>query len=313
MRLSSEIENKIAELYLSLKSEKLSVARKNLTEKYKAQTASGKTLIDSAEESALYAVSRMPATFACLSSLLKQLIFENKLKEISSVADVGSGTGAGYFAIKNNFEQVDISLVERDKNMIFVFNKLEKDKQVLCADIVCDQINLKADLVICSYVLNEIPQEKRLQVLNKLLEMSEKYVLLVDSGTPKNYEYMMQLKAELADKNAKVVAPCMSEICTLKNDYCQFYARVERSSLLRQSKSGALPYEDEKYFYLLIEKQQNNNDGNLNKRVIRRPNIKTNVVELVVCSNSGVQNIQVTKKDKQQFKVAKKVKINELL
>ena len=47
-----------------------------------------------------------------------------------------------------------------------------------------------------------------------------------------------------------VVAPCMCEKCGLINDYCQFYARVERSSLHKLAKAGALSYEDEKYFYL---------------------------------------------------------------
>ena len=76
------------------------------------------------------------------------------------------------------------------------------------------------------------------------------------------------------------------------------------------AKEASLSYEDEKYFYLLLAKD----DVKLKQsRVIRRPIIKTNVTELKVCDSSGVREVLVTKKNKEIYKKSKKTKINELI
>ena len=63
-------------------------------------------------------------------------------------------------------------------------------------------------------------------------------------------------------------------------------------------------------FYLLLSKDENDNCFD---RVIRRPIIKTNVTTLKLCGKSGVHEINITKKFKQLYKQAKKIKINELI
>ena len=163
-----------------------------------------------------------------------------------------------------------------------------------------------------NYVFSELNEEGRKTALKKMLDCSNKYVLIVDTGTPRTYENFMKIKKMVSEMGYRVIAPCNSEKCGLKNDYCQFYARVERSSLLKLSKSAELSYEDEKYFYLLILKdvELDNEDE---KRVIRRPQIKTNFVELKLCSKNGVFDEKFTKKDKVSYQRARKIKINELM
>ena len=125
------------------------------------------------------------------------------------------------------------------------------------------------------------------------------------------------------DRISKIIATdiskkCLNKVeklvekCGLKNDYCQFFARVERSSLLKMSKAGELSYEDEKYFYLLIAKNIDLKEIS-DRRVIRRPQIKTNFVELKLCTNLGVFDEKFTKKDKVSYQKARKIKINELM
>jgi ribosomal protein RSM22 (predicted rRNA methylase) len=146
--------------------------------------------------------------------------------------------------------------------------------------------------------------------VKKMINASNRYVLMIDTGTPRTYENFMKVKRMVPEYGWKVIAPCMTEKCGLKNDYCQFYARVERSSLQKMAKEASLSYEDEKYFYLLLAKD----DVKLKQsRVIRRPIIKTNVTELKVCDSSGVREVLVTKKNKEIYKKSKKTKINELI
>lgn len=311
MQLPLFLQEKVNSLYRELKNVKLEKIQKSLTNKYKNETGEGKSLIESNNESVLYAISRMPATYAVIYTLINQLAEQGIVDEISSVLDIGSGTGAGYFALKELDNSLDVMLVERDSNMIDVCKKLtDGEVEIKRLDIVRDKIEYTADLVMTSYVLSEMKEQDRLDSALKLLEQANKYLLIIDTGTPRTYENMMTLKRFVESKGYHVIAPCQSKKCGLKNDYCQFYARVERSALMRQAKSGELSYEDEKYFYLLIGKTDAVFEG---KRVIRRPIIKPNNIELSLCSKDGVSKENYTKKNKELFKCAKKAKINDLI
>ncbi len=311
MQLPLKCREKVSRLYAELKQGELSKVQKNLTYKYKNETGESKSLIDSKADSLLYAISRMPATYAVIYTLLSQLLEQGLISRIESVLDVGSGTGAGYFAIKEFDDDTQIALFERDENMIKVFETLtDNEVPVQKLDIVRDRLETKADLVMTSYVLSEMKEQDRLNSVLKLLESANKYLLIIDTGTPRTYENMMTVKRFVQEKGYNVIAPCMSKKCGLKNDYCQFYARVERSALMRQAKQSELSYEDEKYFYLLISKENAEICG---KRVIRRPIIKPNNVELMLCSGDGASRENFTKKNKELFKQAKKAKINDLI
>lgn len=313
MVLPEEIQAKINKLFVGLNKKILVEKRENLTSKYKSSQAVNKSVFDTKEDSITYAISRMPATYSVIYTLISDLVNQGKIEKVLSVFDIGSGTGAGFFACRELFENAEISLFERDLKMITVFNELENSKQVKQFDILRDVIEQKADLVMSSYVFSELSEDGRNVAINKMLAASNRYVLIIDTGTPRTYENFMRLKKQLQSQGYKITAPCESEKCGLKNDYCQFYARVERSSLLKMSKSGELSYEDEKYFYLLIDKYTENFENLNESRVIRRPSIKTNFVELKLCTKNGVEIKNITKKDKELYKKARKIRINEII
>ena len=311
MILPSNIRQKIDEIIASNKQVNLKNVQKNLTEKYKTKSGQGKSLIESKNDSLLYSISRMPATFSVINSLLNQLKNQGLLGDINSAFDVGSGTGAGYFALKEFDEKIKVSLFERDIFMTEIFDMFKTGEKVQKFDLVKDEISQKADLVLTSYVLSELSSEQRKSALKKLLDMTENYLLIIDTGTPKVWQEMMELKMLAKSLDANILAPCMCDECLLKDDYCQFFARVERSSMHKMVKDATLSYEDEKYFYLLISKKEKLSlDKN---RVIRRPVIKTNLVGLVLCSKNGVEKHDFSKKNKENFKLAKKSKINDLI
>ncbi len=313
MLLPHYVQDKVNELYLSLNKKVLVETRENLTHKYKHETGQNKSLIEKKQDSMLYAISRMPATFSVIYTLIENLSRQKLIQNVSSVIDVGSGTGAGYFAIKELDESADITLIEREQNMIDIFNQLTNNSiSVIKADASSFDVKMQADLVFSSYVLSEMTPEIQKKTLDNLFKMSSGYVLLIDTGTPQTYNFMMQLKEYAIKCGWKVLAPCMQKDCPLnkKGDYCQFYARVERSSLHKLAKNATLSYEDEKYFYLLLSKTPINISG---QRVIRRPVIKENNISLMLCGENGVENTVFTKRNKEQFKTAKKSKINDLI
>lgn len=315
MILPSELSEKINELCQSLKTNEIKKIRENLTYKYKNKTGKSTDLIVSNDESITYAISRMPATYSVLYTLISELIEQKyiDIQKIDSISDFGSGTGSGYFALRQLFKNAKISLFEKNENMIKVFNFLSNvDKDyVYSFDLTNEEINEKFDFILSSYVLSELNEKDRQFAFKKLLNSSNKYVLIVDTGTPNTYKSMMSLKKLASELGFNTIAPCNNLVCPLQNDYCQFYARVERSKIMRQSKSGSLPYEDEKYFYLLFAKDISNLDGK--SRIIRRPIIRANEVELKLCTLNGVETHKFTIKYKDKFKQAKKSKINGLI
>ena len=310
MILPVDLQEKINSLYSSINKQVLTDSRKGLTSRYKQTKESGKSLIDSKTDGIVYAISRMPATYCVVHTLLDLLIEQGFIEDVSTVFDVGSGTGAGYFATKDVLPDAEISLFERDMNMTQTFKQLEENKAVQRFDFIKDEFESKADLVMTSYVFSEMNEEGRVNSVKKMIDASNKYVLLIDTGTPRTYENFMKIKRLVKEWGWSVVAPCGTDKCGLKNDYCQFYARVERSSLQKMAKDASLSYEDEKNFYLLLAKNNVKKEGS---RVIRRPTIKTNVTELKVCDFNGVREVFVTKKNKDIYKKSKKVKINELI
>lgn len=310
MNLPFEVHKKVCLLYLDMKQSSLKQMREILTDKYKNNSGRSVDLVENSDEGILYSISRMPATFSVVCTLLQELVYEGLLEDVSTVIDVGSGTGSGYFAVRETFEDAKIDLYEKNKNMIHVFNKItDEPVAVNEADIIKQNIDGSADLVMASYVLSEMTQTDRETVLKKLCDAAKKYILIVDSGTPQNFAELLRLARLASGSGFHLVAPCFNEVCPLSGDYCQFYSRVERSSLHRISKSGKLPYEDEKYFYILLSKQPRTFSG---ERVIRRPKILPDEIDLCLCSNSGVTVRKVTRKDGQDFKRAKKVKINQI-
>ena len=311
MILPADVREKIDKLLSSQNVTELKTVQKELTQRYKLKSGFGESLIESKNDSLIYSVSRMPATFSVIYTLLCQLKGQGLIGDIKTAIDIGSGTGAGYFALREFDENIESFLFERDKNMIDNFNFIEPKKNVQKFDLAKDDINKKADLVLISYVLSELSSEQRKLAVKKLLDSSEKYLLIIDTGTPKVWNEMMQLRLEIENLGGKVIAPCMSKVCPLKNDYCQFYARVERSSLHKKVKDAKLSFEDEKYFYLLISK--NYIAQNSKSRVIRRPMHKTNQTSLVLCSLDGVSEKIYTKRNKEEFRLAKKSKINDLI
>jgi len=311
MVLPAELQSKINELYSSVNKKVLTETQKNLTSKYKQQTGQSKSLIADSNDSVLYAISRMPATYSVIYTLIETLLNQGFIQDVKTVLDFGSGTGAGYFALKQLSDDFQISLIERDKNMIKVFTTLTDEKvEIVKGDISALEDFGNVDLILTSYVLSEMTEADRIDAVKKLLKKTNKYLLIVDTGTPRTYENMMRLKKIITDEGYHVTAPCMREKCGLVNDYCQFFARVERSALHKLAKAGSLPYEDEKYFYLLIQKENVKKTG---KRVIRRPVIKENNIEHVLCSVGGVTKEVFTKKNKELFKKAKKSKINDII
>ena len=88
-----------------------------------------------------------------------------------------------------------------------------------------------------------------------------------------------------------------------KGDWCHFSTRVSRSKLHKALKEGDSPFEDEKYAYIVFSKKEVNR---CSARITRHPLIYNGYLSLTVCDQNGIENIKITKKEKERYKKARK-------
>lgn len=120
----------------------------------------------------------------------------------------------------------------------------------------------------------------------------------------------MEIRRELIKIGAKIVAPCTHEReCMLpRGEWCHATCRIARTKLHKQLKSGVAPYEDEKFLYMAFSKVA---CKKTEIRVLRHPKIEPGKITLDICTESNIRKLIVTKKDKQSFKIARKIKCGD--
>lgn len=287
-----------------------------ISSRYRTQSGKGKRLLTKETEAAAYAAARMPATFGAVSDALKYSL--PYLKNCpQTLLDAGAGTGTAAWAADAELKLKKIICLEREDAMINIGKDIMKcSPEVLCNaewiknDLTVDEIPEQADLVIASYVLNEMSAEKRMETVKKLWDATKMMFLIIEPGTPVGFSNLAEIRQVMLKWGAHIAAPCPheSDCPKEKNDWCGFACRVSRSRLHRQLKGGKAPYEDEKFIYMAFTREKCHS---AEARVLRHPQIHKGYVDLEICTKDGIKNIKLSKKDGEKYKKARKVKAGD--
>jgi ribosomal protein RSM22 (predicted rRNA methylase) len=284
-----------------------------LSFRYRSEPRGGKRLLTSCPEAAAYAAARMPATFGAVADALMHIVRVTDIS-IGSLTDAGAGTGAASWAAAYAFSLERVLCLEREdsmrrlgKRMMASGPEVLRKAEWLPFDIAADDIPARADLVIASYVLNEMGPRDRLNSAEKLWNSAEKLLLIVEPGTPAACSGLAEIRAFLLSKGACIAAPCPhgSECGLGKDDWCHFSCRVSRSRLHRELKGGDAPFEDEKYSYLAFAREENKVSFG---RVIRHPVIKKGHIEMRICAPDSIRDVTVSKSGGESYRLARKAK-----
>ena len=315
MKIPNLLENAIEEKLNHVKLAELKQYASKLSEKYMYQERTGNTLLNTELEALAYSIMRMPATYGAVYTALKNTL-ERTNCQINSILDIGAGTGAATWAINELLETNNIKCFERERIMLELGkdfmsqNPNLKDVSWEYIDIVKDTLEVKADLVITSYMLNEIKQEERKEVIHKLIGSTNHILVIIEPGTPEGFKNIKEVQKIAIDNGLYVVAPCTWQgICSLSDDdWCHSIVRMERTKVHKLLKNAELPYEDEKFSYIAISKEFYDNSG---IRILRHPIIEKGKITLKVCNNGKIEKMVITKKDKELFKNVKKKKCGD--
>ena len=318
MKIPDALENVIEEKLNHVKLTELKQYASQLSEKYMYQKRTGDTLLNTEIEALAYSIMRMPATYGAVYTALKHTL-ERIDNNIQSVVDIGAGTGAATWAISELLATKNIRCFEREPVMLELGKsfmaqnpKLIKDISWQYTDIVKDKLDVKADLVVASYMLNEIKPENRKDVINKLINSSNQITLIIEPGTPEGFKNIKEVQKIAIENNLHMIAPCTFQgVCPLPDeDWCHSIVRMERTKVHKVLKNADLPYEDEKFSYIAISKEKYDNSGS---RILRHPMIEKGKITLKVCHNGKIEDTIITKKDKELFKMVKKKKCGDLI
>ncbi len=299
----------------SIRHERLMSAAQAISLRYRTRgIRAGEPFIHNHEEALAYAATRMPATFVAVCHSLREAMAaaDEGFPSSWALLDVGAGTGAATWAAAALLRLRSVICVEQNQAMGSLGEALMRTGETPLqsaewkyGDIATDPLPYEADLVVASYVMDELDENARKAVAEKLWKATKGILLLVEAGTPNGYRLLRQIRKDLLAQGARVLAPCPHEKpCPLDGqDWCHFVCRLPRERLHRLAKNGEAPYEDEKYAYLALAKASALPGF---ARILRHPRIGKGHVKLSLCAEDGLRQETFSKKDGEMYKLARK-------
>ncbi|WP_398483804.1 small ribosomal subunit Rsm22 family protein [Tardiphaga sp.] len=272
----------------------------------------GSTTIRTESDALAYALARMPATYAAVIASL------NALQEIrpdfapTSLLDCGAGPGTATWACAEAFETLEsFALLDANPALRSLAIELarENDRTITytLGDAPTKIIDApSADLVIASYVINELADTAREKLVAAMWSKTNDTLVIVEPGTPAGYARILDARTQLIRAGAHVIAPCPhDETCPLlKPDWCHFSQRLQRSRVHKQLKSAELPYEDEKFIYLAVSRTP---IAPRPSRVLAQPITTKIAITAKLCTTNGIIAAVAPKRDKALYSKFRKL------
>lgn len=282
-----------------------------ISERYRTGGGRGRRLLTEDAEAASYAIARMPATYGAVATALRLALERTEFRP-ATLLDCGAGTGSASWAADALLELRSVTCLEREPAMIRLGRSLAAEASPALSgsswvrrDLAKEDIPERAELVIASYVLNEMSEAEREAAVLKLWNAAERMLLIVEPGTPAAYRGLMGVRDRLLALGAHLAAPCPhASACPMgEDDWCHFRCRIPRSRLHKRLKDGDAPYEDEKFSYLAVTREP---AARAEARIIRHPWTDKGRITLELCAPDGLWRLDVHKKDGDLYKRARK-------
>ena len=302
MKIPDLLESAIEKEIQGIKITELREIAQKLSNRYMNEKRAGQSLLSKEKEALAYSIMRMPATFCAVKTALNHTLSIAENCNIETVLDIGAGTGAATWAVSELINLKKIVCLEREEAMrnvgqaLMKYNENLEKVEWINKDIKNTNIAQGADLIVSSYMINELKQEERKKVIQKLLELDSKIILIIEPGTPEGFKNIKEIQKTALEQGAHIIVPCTSQkVCKLpENDWCHTTVRVERNKIHKLLKSGEAPYEDEKFSYIAISKE---NLGTAKSRILRHPIIETGKITLKLCISGNIEEKIITKKE----------------
>jgi len=319
MSLPKDLSRAIEELTSDVAPGELSRAAGELTVSYRGERR-GRPQLDRTHRAA-YLITRLPATYAVISRILRECRLRIPELGVERMLDVGAGPGTAMWAAAEQFPNLSrISLLEDRTEWIEVGRRFAA---------ACGRTTIRSaewqqgsatdelpsgifDLVTLSYMINELQPAQRLAAVNAAWERTGRILVIAEPGTPAGFEHIREARRELFACGAHIVAPCPhANACPMQgNDWCHFAERLPRSAQHRAAKNAELGFEDEKYSYVVFARELVNLPA---ARILRHPTRHSGHIEFDLCTRDGLERVTVSRKQGQRYKAARKAEWGDAL
>jgi ribosomal protein RSM22 (predicted rRNA methylase) len=277
------------------------------------RSGGGSAAIRSEADALAYALARMPATYAAIAACL------NALREVRpdfaprSLLDIGAGPGTATWAAAEAFPSL-AAVASIDANPALrtlaaeLFGKSSRlsSTRYIQGDAQAAQANTEpADLVIASYLIGEVDDARRAALAGLMWSKTRDTLIVVEPGTPAGYARIIALRAQLIAAGARVTAPCPHDnACPLTPpDWCHFAQRLPRSRAHMALKTAELPYEDEKFSYVVLTRAPAARPA---ARVLAQPEVGKVAVTAKLCTTNGLVVASIPRRAKADYARARR-------
>lgn len=314
MEIPQQLQSALDAQLVAVPPRKLVAAVAALSERYRTGASRpGRGFLHSGEDVAAYLAYRLPATFVAAYACLEQVRDRLPDWKPGSLLDAGAGPGTVMWAAAAPWPDLGhVTLLERDDEMIAagkrlaVYSRLGSVREAnwLRTDVAGPWDARPHDLVVVSYVLGELPEDRVAPLLQKLWTTTGGVVVIIEPGTTAGFARVKRARQLMIEEGAHVIAPCPHDaLCPLNDgDWCHFSQRVERSRTHRQAKAGELSHEDEKFSFVALSRTPGTP---IEGRVLRHPQVRPGHIRLDVCTRDGLASTVVTRKDRDLYRTAR--------
>ena len=259
-----------------------------------------------------YAIVRMPATYAAVRAALAQTAQIVPDFGPRTLLDVGAGPGTATWAACDAWPSLErATLIDDNPHLLALAQAMQASLDISAqrsamAAALPDAAS--ADVVLASYVLTELPDASLRATLDRLWDKAERLLVIVEPGTPDGFKRILACRDALIARGAQIVAPCSHEgRCPLADGprWCHFSARVPRSRDHLLVKDANVPFEDEKFSYLVAGKGFPPLDRG--RRILATPKVDKSAVTLTVCTPDVPEQRRVARRDKDDYRMAKRL------
>jgi ribosomal protein RSM22 (predicted rRNA methylase) len=255
-----------------------------------------------------YAVARMPATHAACSAVFARLAEVMADLQPRTLLDVGAGTGAATWAAVRVWPGLEaITLLEPNPALRNLAQRLATEGPLAKAKFVSSDLEADkpdADLVIASYVLAELPEDKAGSVARELWQGAGRALVLIEPGTPQGFARIRAARGALIAVGAHVAAPCTHDnVCPMSgDDWCHFSQRLPRSRDHMLLKDASVPFEDERYSYVVATREKAASGA----RILAPPLAAKPGLTFKLCDETGLRARFVATRDRDEYRRVRK-------
>ncbi len=314
MQLPSALRQAIDQELTGIALADLADVSAELSRRYRAETRDGRLHINDEIAARAYLTTRMPATYAAISTCLTAIVAAQPDFHPRGILDVGAGPGTATWAASAIWDSLATArMIEASPAIRTVGERLSRALPLDRVDWRTQRVGdglpgmTAADLVVLAYVLDELDPPARAPLIMRLWELTAQALIVVEPGTTEGWKRVLAVRDQLIGAGAHILAPCPhATACPLSApDWCHFSARIARSRLHREAKGGSVPWEDEKFIYLAVSRHPS---AQRVSRILAPPQVSKAAVMLKLCDSDGILvERTIARRDGVAFKAARKL------